>query len=204
MLSYQNQQQQNPPPPVPPLPQQYPPVRTFQSPPQHFHYPDAVNPTYTPVNKSPIPLQSPSFLATQQKLNSSSSPQTVRPPPNPKLTGNSIPRPYPGSPTMSRSTGIGNSLTGGVGAGDQSPKPSQSFDKSSTFPSINNNEQKVARNLEACVQDLHDKTFGQGSVVMTNRFNRQPGDNGSFEGFTTRCVEIDVIFFINIFISSKF
>lgn len=186
MLNYQNQNQQhqNPPPPVPPLPQQYPPTtpqRSFQTPPQHFHYPDAVNPTYTPVNKSPIPPQSPSFLATQQKLNSTSSPQTVRPPPNPKLTGNSIPRPYPGSPTMSRSAG--NSLI--VGGGDpKSPSVSHhSFEKSSTT-SINNNEPKVAKNLEACVQDLHDKTFGQGSVVLTNRF-KQPGDSG-FEGFTTR------------------
>lgn len=198
MLNYQNQSQQQqqqhqypqpPPPPVPPLPQQYPPTpqRSFQTPPQHFHYPDAVNPTYIPVNKSPIPPQSPSFLATQQKLNSSTSPsQTVRPPPNPKLTGNSIPRPYPGSPTMSRSTG--NSLI--MGAGE--PKPPSvshhSYEQSST-PSINN-EQKVTRNLEACVQDLHDKTFGQGSVVLTNRM-KQPGDSG-FDGFQTRYFLINI------------
>lgn len=47
--------------------------------------------------------------------------------------------------------------------------------------------QYTTSNLEACVKDLHEKTFGPGGVVHINNFtktNHQPGKN--YEGFTTR------------------
>ncbi|XP_023303329.1 talin-1 isoform X3 [Lucilia cuprina] len=49
--------------------------------------------------------------------------------------------------------------------------------------STNLNHQ-VNRNLEACVQDLHDKTFGQGGVVQITNSNTYPGQN--YEGYTSR------------------
>ncbi|XP_073841689.1 talin_middle and talin-RS domain-containing protein rhea isoform X2 [Musca autumnalis] len=50
--------------------------------------------------------------------------------------------------------------------------------------SQNNHTSTVNRNLEACVQDLHDKTFGQGGVVQITSNNAYPGQN--YEGYTSR------------------
>ncbi|XP_059217650.1 talin-1 isoform X2 [Stomoxys calcitrans] len=60
----------------------------------------------------------------------------------------------------------------------------------STYGTLNKSHNNLTatssanRNLEACVQDLHDKTFGQGGVVQITSNNSYPGQN--YEGYTSR------------------
>lgn len=129
--------------------------------------------------------------------------------PNPKLTANAVPRPYPGSPTAG---GAGGSLLGtnsGVSGAilTQSPtskanvsnynqQQQQSFENATTAtttiagnahqpqPTQQKSSSSANRKLEACVQDLHDKTFGQGGVVQITGAGAYPGQN--YEGYTSR------------------
>ncbi|XP_055913869.1 talin-2 [Eupeodes corollae] len=146
---------------------------TFQQTPQHFHHPEAVSPTFNQSENfppPPPPLQSATITSNA----------TFRP--NPKLTANAVPRPYPG-------TGRINSPS--------SPSPinnSQSFETLTSSSVLKNaylndsmppppSPKKTSGNLEACVKDLHDKTFGQGGVVqITGAYN--PGQK--YEGYTSR------------------
>lgn len=182
---------------------------------------------------------------------------------NPKLTGNAIPRPYPGSPKTSGSIGGGisgltsmklsttttltnniinnnstnhntNNVSNNISRSTVTPTPTISTATgtgtgtatattttsgmavgngpyNNTSPTHNhkipitvdnfkqqkstttNNLQQINRNLEACVQDLHDKTFGQGGVVQitsNNAYNQQQQSSGSdqknYEGYTSR------------------
>ncbi|XP_036337556.1 talin-2 [Rhagoletis pomonella] len=124
--------------------------------------------------------------------------------PNPKLTANAVPRPYTGSAGGVSSS---NSLLGTNGGGSakftQSPNPvanvsnyqQQSFENATTtatnahqsaLPTSQSTTQKstaVNRKLEACVQDLHDKTFGHGGVVQITGGGAYPGQN--YEGYTS-------------------
>lgn len=107
--------------------------------------------------------------------------------PNPKLTANAVPRPYPGSP------GGSNGLTSAPSTNTNY----HSFESTSSIKTQNSSPPAVPqkptnRNLEACVQDLHDKTFGQGGVVQLTGGNGYPGQN--YEGYTSRWVIIRELF----------
>ncbi|XP_065720219.2 talin-2 isoform X2 [Drosophila suzukii] len=156
--------------------------------PQHFHHPGAVSPppsNYPAMDDAngDFPPPPPPLSTTISNMQTATSGHTFRP--NPKLTANAVPRPYPGSP------GGSNGLT-------STPNPSgtttntnyqQSFESSST-KTLNSSPPAVPkkpaanRNLAACVQDLHDKTFGQGGVVQLTGGNGYPGQN--YEGYTSR------------------
>lgn len=90
--------------------------------------------------------------------------------------------------------------------GNATPRPYQS-DASYTSPVspllttsfIRNEQNDTNKQLEACVQDLHEKTFGKGGVVPLSTFKQVSHSNDSnqhqhdqskteqtYEGFTTR------------------
>lgn len=124
---------------------------------------------------------------------------------NPKLTANAVPRPYPGSPgaggglgsngfSSNQTTSTTTNTTGGAGT-PTNPNYQHSFESSSikthnsstsapVVPPPPPQKPTVNRNLEACVQDLHDKTFGQGGVVQLTGGNAYPGQG--YEGYTSR------------------
>lgn len=167
------------PPPPPPLPNNYttygyhPPQRAF-SPDSHGRSFNSSGPSY---NMPPQP-----------------------PPISPKIsrsvfTANAVPRPYqpeqtsslPQSPLFTRSfTSTPNSPL------NSSLRPNNY----QHFQSDNNLGRKNPQ-LEACIQDLHDKTFGKSGVVPLSTFkshtdsNSEPiygqSHNGqNYEGYTTR------------------
>lgn len=134
---------------------------------------------------------------------------------NTKLTGNAVPRPYPGSPVAGGSSSPIN--TGGRLSQPTSPltptnsnsyqqttydtsthkmhknsqqQPATAVNATTPTPTATatvTNLNQVNRNLEACVQDLHDKTFGQGGVVQITSNSSYPGHQ-SYEGYTSRLV----------------
>ncbi|XP_073841685.1 talin_middle and talin-RS domain-containing protein rhea isoform X1 [Musca autumnalis] len=193
-MSYQQQQQQQK--------HHY----NYATNPQHFHHPGAVSPTPPPPPSSSqqnhsdndttaFPPPPPPLSTTISQMQTAT--HTFRS--NPKLTANAVPRPYPGSPV----TTSGGTNGGGVGVRSNPSSPltptnsssyqqqqQQSFEANQTsLRSTTTNSQKqhtstVNRNLEACVQDLHDKTFGQGGVVQITSNNAYPGQN--YEGYTSR------------------
>ncbi|XP_017129396.1 talin-2 isoform X2 [Drosophila elegans] len=158
--------------------------------PQHFHHPGAVSPppsNYPQMDDAngDFPPPPPPLSTTISNMQTATSGHSFRP--NPKLTANAVPRPYPGSPA-----GGSNGLTT---APTTSGTPTntnyqQSFESSSSIKTLNSSPPAVpkkptaSRNLEACVQDLHDKTFGQGGVVQLTGGNGYPGQ--SYEGYTSR------------------
>lgn len=170
--------------------------------PQHFHHPGAVSPP--PMNHSQLDNDTTAFPPPPPPLsttisNMQTATHTFRS--NPKLTANAVPRPYPGSPIATSGTNGGGRLS----SQPSSPltptnKYSQNFEQTSALKSSVNSQQQhtanatttttagglnqVNRNLEACVQDLHDKTFGQGGVVQITSNNAYPGQN--YEGYTSR------------------
>lgn len=172
--------------------------------PHHFHHPGAVSPppmNYQTLdnNNAAFPPPPPPLSTTISNMQSATSSNTFRS--NPKLTANAIPRPYPGSPVGGGigSAGISSIGTNGGGRLPSNPtspitpanKYQQSFENSSTTTSTTNLQQQKSggtgpnQNLEACVQDLHDKTFGQGGVVqITGANSSYPGQN--YEGYTSR------------------
>lgn len=184
--------------------------------PQHFHHPDAVSPppmshqysSGAEVNGSielpPPPPPLSTTLYNMQTATASGGGSTFRP--NPKLTANAVPRPYPGSPAAGGPSSSLLSTNGGGSAKLTQPPSSianvsnyqqQSFENTTTSTSTNAHQpslttpqstiQKstsVNRKLEACVQDLHDKTFGQGGVVQITSGGAYPGQN--YEGYTSR------------------
>lgn len=111
------------------------------------------------------------------------------------LTANAVPRPY----QSQSDTGASPLIT------PQSPRLNRSFNTSNaTVGSVHairpgNNAGKHAQ-LEACVQDLHDKTFGKSGVVPLSTFKSSSSHSASnttpfygqsqngqnYEGFTTR------------------
>lgn len=114
---------------------------------------------------------------------------------NPKLTANAVPRPYPGSPVGG--AGSNGFTTTSATTPTNASNYQQSFESSSiktqnssasgappTVPPPPPQKPTGNRNLEACVQDLHDKTFGQGGVVQLTGGNAYPGQN--YEGYTSR------------------
>lgn len=91
------------------------------------------------------------------------------------LTGNATPRPYHSDGTTTQ----------------VSPLLTSSF--TSTFKPEQNAGIDNNRHLEACVQDLHEKTFGKSGVVplstfkqVSNSSNDQSKHEQTYEGFTTR------------------
>ncbi|XP_017074044.1 talin-2 isoform X2 [Drosophila eugracilis] len=156
--------------------------------PQHFHHPGAVSPppsNYPPMDdgNGDFPPPPPPLSATISNMQTATSGHSFRP--NPKLTANAVPRPYPGSP------GGSNGLTSAptVSGTPTNTNYQQSFE-SSSIKTLNSSPPAVPkkptanRNLAACVQDLHDKTFGQGGVVQLTGGNGYPGQN--YEGYTSR------------------
>lgn len=234
----------------------------YASNPQHFHHPNVLT-TSSPIinqhnqhqhhlgqhrderevmNFPPPPPPLSSAISNMQATPSHSFRS------NPKLTGNAIPRPYPGCPKVN----INNSIGGGIGGltamkltstvnlsnninnnstNNNTSNVSNNVSRSTTtvttaatsttsgtavgngpsnntLPTLNdkhaimmdnfnqqksttNNLQQINKNLEACVQDLHDKTFGQGGVVQitsNNSYNQQHSgaDQKNYEGYTSR------------------
>ncbi|XP_037955861.1 talin-1 isoform X2 [Teleopsis dalmanni] len=161
--------------------------------PQHFHHPSAVSPPpqnhqFAATNgSSEFPPPPPPLSTTISNMQSAISNSTFRT--NPKLTANAVPRPYPGSP-------VANTKGYVIGTnGNRLPNPTSPLTPSNNYhetfetaTSTTNSQQLqkggVNRNLEACVQDLHDKTFGQGGVVQLTSTNTYPGQN--YEGYTSR------------------
>lgn len=155
---------------------------TFQQTPQHFHHPEAVSPTFNQSGSDsfpppPPPLQSTSITTTATSFR-----------PNPKLTANAVPRPYPGTGRIaspSNPSPINNSsyetLTSSSVLKNAYLNDHHQLAPPPPPPPIS--PKKPAANLEACVKDLHDKTFGQGGVVqITGAYN--PGQK--YEGYTSR------------------
>ncbi|KAL7733289.1 hypothetical protein ACLKA6_004787 [Drosophila palustris] len=166
---------------------------TFASPqPQHFHHPGAVSPP--PANYAPLddangdfPPPPPPLSTTISNMQTATSGHSFRS--NPKLTANAVPRPYPGSPVAG-----GAGSNGFTSTTPTNPNYQHSFESSSiktqnssksapVVPPPPPQKPTVNRNLEACVQDLHDKTFGQGGVVQLTAGNAYPGQN--YEGYTS-------------------
>lgn len=131
--------------------------------------------------------------------------------PNPKLTANAVPRPYPGSPTAGGAGGSLLATNSGVSGAKLTQSPTSKANVSNynqqqqqkSFENITTATTTIAGNaahqpqlpqqksspavnhkLEACVQDLHDKTFGQGGVVQITGAGAYPGQN--YEGYTSR------------------
>ncbi|KAI8040200.1 hypothetical protein M5D96_006138 [Drosophila gunungcola] len=157
--------------------------------PQHFHHPGAVSP---PPSNYPhmddangdFPPPPPPLSTTISNMQTATSGHSFRP--NPKLTANAVPRPYPGSPGGSNGLTTAPTTSGTP----TNPNYQQSFESSTSIKTLNSSPPAVpkkptaSRNLEACVQDLHDKTFGQGGVVQLTGGNGYPGQN--YEGYTSR------------------
>lgn len=162
--------------------------------PQHFHHPGAVSPP--PMNHSQLDNDTTAFPPPPPPLsttisNMQTATHTFRS--NPKLTANAVPRPYPGSPVTASGTNGGGRLSQPSSPLTPTNKYSQNFDQSASLKTTVTTSQQqhtttanhqVNRNLEACVQDLHDKTFGQGGVVQLTNSNTYPGQN--YEGYTSR------------------
>lgn len=140
-----------------------------------------------------------STFRTNPKLTANAVPRPY--PGSPVIGNNSSSLLTNATTTTSTTTNINNNNNGGstFGAGRLSQPSSpmtpsnnyqQSFETTTISSNINNQQQSnqklgINRNLEACVQDLHDKTFGQGGVVqITSSSTGQPGQN--YEGYTSR------------------
>ena len=195
--SYLNQQQQQ-------QQQQTKHNYNYATNPQHFHHPGAVSPP--PMNHSQLDNDTTAFPPPPPPLsttisNMQTATHTFRS--NPKLTANAVPRPYPGSPVSATGTNGGGRLSQPSSPLTPTNKYSQNFEQSASLKTTTVNSQQqhtatvggsssstanlnqVNRNLEACVQDLHDKTFGQGGVVqITTSSTGYPGQN--YEGYTSR------------------
>lgn len=196
-----------PPPPLPPTnyhPYGYHPQQRTISPNSQ---------QYTTINRSynTTPLSPPSFQNTSTStLYPNQSSSTLPPPVSPKinrsvLTANAVPRPYhsdstPGvaqSPLLTRS--FTTAPVSSINA--QSPAHNQHSLRSNNYvPHYQTDSHLNAKNphLEACIQDLHDKTFGKSGVVPLSTFktttqsstggpiygSNQNGQN--YEGYTSR------------------
>ncbi|XP_033160745.1 talin-2 isoform X2 [Drosophila mauritiana] len=156
--------------------------------PQHFHHPGAVSPppsNYPPMDdpNGDFPPPPPPLSTTISNMQTATSGHSFRP--NPKLTANAVPRPYPGSPGGSNGL-IPAPTTSGTPTNTnyQQSYESSSIKTLNSSPPAVPKKPAVNRNLAACVQDLHDKTFGQGGVVQLTGGNGYPGQN--YEGYTSR------------------
>ncbi|XP_043866158.1 talin-2 isoform X4 [Drosophila mojavensis] len=166
--------------------------------PQHFHHPGAVSPppsNYAGMDdvNGDFPPPPPPLSTTISNMQTATSTHSFRS--NPKLTANAVPRPYPGSPVGG--AGSNGFTTISASTPTNANNYQQSFESSSiktqnsstsgappTVPPPPPQKPTGNRNLEACVQDLHDKTFGQGGVVEITGGNAYPGQN--YEGYTSR------------------
>lgn len=142
---------------------------------------------------------SPSFVNTSSSTNYTESPQKKS-----NLIGVAVPRPY-------HSSNIDNSSPtyGSRNASGGSPMINRSYEStlsSGVNPATSTLNQQQKINLEACIQDLHEKTFGKTNVApmttlkyttkssSTNQSNDEsfpppppPAVNGqNYEGFTSR------------------
>lgn len=97
---------------------------------------------------------------------------------NRSFTGNATPRPYQSDATY--------------GTTQISPLLTTTFKKDGPVKGLNHEQNK---HLEACVQDLHEKTFGKGGVVPLSTFKKttnlneatqQTNTEQTYEGFTSR------------------
>lgn len=161
---------------------QNPQAYQTSSSPQHFHV----------ANRSQnVTPPSPSFhnmsTSTAYQSNQQTSPRSNR---SQVLTANSVPKPYQTSPADSssfqpvqQSPILNRSFNG------NSSYQSQSNDSSSLYGHVQKNPQ-----LEACVQDLHEKTFGRSGVLPMSTFKTTTTSSGnpnfqqhsSNDGYTTR------------------
>ncbi|XP_070064765.1 talin-2 isoform X3 [Drosophila virilis] len=166
--------------------------------PQHFHHPGAVSPppsNYAAMDdvNGDFPPPPPPLSTTISNMQTATSGHSFRS--NPKLTANAVPRPYPGSPVAGAAGSNGfTTTTSASGTPTNANYQQHSFETSSlktqnsstsapVVPPPPPQKPTVNRNLEACVQDLHDKTFGQGGVVQLTGGNAYPGQN--YEGYTS-------------------
>lgn len=159
------------PPPPPPLPSNYSGY--------HAQQPGVLSPSSQQYSGSG------SFNDSMNMYGATSQPQTPSRLGRPLLTANSTPRPYQSesishvSPLLNRSYGSSN---------NQSP-----YGQQSTFLSGPRKDVAAGNNaqLEACVQDLHEKTFGKSGVVPLSSFKSvsnsdQTKTEQKYDGYTTR------------------
>lgn len=165
-----------PPPPPPPLPSNYSGYHSAQvggpstqSPYSGSHRFNDGPSTYGSSNLQQAPTNTGSLLG-----------RTV-------LTANSTPRPYQSESIQSISQ-VSPLLTRSYTTSAQPPSEQQS-----TFLSRPKNQQTPGSNaqLEACVQDLHEKTFGKSGVVPLSSFktvsnSEQTKSEQKYDGYTTR------------------
>lgn len=163
--------------------------------PAHYDYHQATSPGYQqytthklPPTASPGYQGPPPTLYPKPNIQSPVSPKVIR---SNILTANAVPRPYqphsdssPQSPLHNRSF-----VTSSFDA--HSPLPSGQHTIRTNYQTSGSNPQ-----LEACVQDLHEKTFGKTGVVPMSTFKSSshitssgPGlnQNGqNFENYSSR------------------
>lgn len=174
---------------------QNPQAYQTSSSPQHFHVANRSQ-NVTPPSPS---FHNMSTSTAYQQSNQQTSPRSNR---SHVLTANAIPKPYqPSGATESSFQPV-----------QHSPILNRSFNGNSTFQSHENNSSnqsyqpqqqqlygQVQKNpqLEACVQDLHEKTFGRSGVLPMSTFKStasttttsgsgNPAFQHSNDGYTTR------------------
>lgn len=154
---------------------QNPQAYQTSSSPQHFH---VANRSHNVTPPSPS-FQNMSTSTAYQPSNQQTSPRSNR---SHVLTANSVPKPYHPSPESSfqpvhQSPILNRSFNG------NSSYPSQSNDSNSSGPAyqpVQHVYGQVQKNpqLEACVQDLHEKTFGRTGVLPMSTFKTTTSSSG--------------------------
>lgn len=164
--------------------------------PQHFHVANRSQ-NVTPPSPS---FHNTSTSTTYQQSSSQQSPRSNR---SHVLTANSIPKPYQQSSESSfqpvQQSPIFNRSFNGNSSNQSQTNESSSYSQQTYQPAPPQPQQvygQVQKNpqLEACVQDLHEKTFGRSGVLPMSTFKTtsttstsgaHPNDK-SFDGYTTR------------------
>lgn len=170
---------------------QNPQAYQTSSSPQHFHVANRSH-NVTPPSPS-FNMQNMSTSTVYQQSNQQTSPRPH------VLTANAVPKPYQPSSESSfqpvqQSPILNRSFNG------NSSFQSQSHDNNSSSQAYQPTQQlygQVQKNpqLEACVSDLHEKTFGRTGVLPMSTFKttttsspafQQHPNDKSFDGYTTR------------------
>ncbi len=167
---------------------QNPQAYQTSSSPQHFHV----------ANRSQnVTPPSPSFhnMSTSTAYQQSSQPTSPRSNRSHLLTANAIPKPYQPSsestfqpvqqsPILNRSFNGNSSFQSQV---NESNSSNQSYQQHQPQPQHVYGHVQKNPQLESCVQDLHEKTFGRSGVLPMSTFKTTTTSSGGpNDGYTTR------------------
>lgn len=181
---------------------QNPQAYQTSSSPQHFH---VANRSHNVTPPSPS-FHNMSTSTAYQPSNQQTSPRSNR---SHVLTANSVPKPYHPqssdssfqpvhqSPILNRSFNGNSSFQSQSNDNNSSGQAYQPSQQQQVYGHVQKNPQ-----LEACVQDLHEKTFGRSGVLPMSTFKtttsttssgggnpafqQHPNSDKSFDGYTTR------------------